>query len=165
MSGLGDGVHLVTVRVALDGTPSFFTEVKDFFVVDRGAAPDAGVTIDGGASGDDAGVVADAGTPDLDPDRDGVPSDRDLCPSIADPAQSDFDADGAGDACDLCPETVAGAIVDASGCAAVDPATADDLAAIVDAILEERFEERLDVNADGAVDAVDYVLRRAGRTR
>ncbi len=34
-------------------------------------------------------------------DGDGVPGDVDVCPAIADPGQEDYDADGAGDACDL----------------------------------------------------------------
>jgi hypothetical protein len=37
----------------------------------------------------------------LDDDGDGVPDHLDNCPSAANPAQSDLDGDGAGDACDL----------------------------------------------------------------
>lgn len=38
----------------------------------------------------------------LDADRDGVLDGVDLCPQVADPAQSDLDADGFGDFCDPC---------------------------------------------------------------
>lgn len=161
VSALPDGVHLVTVRVTLDGAPSFFSEAKAFFVVERGAAPDGGVVADGGTTTEDGGTALDAGTPDLDPDRDGVPSDVDLCPSIADPAQSDFDRDRVGDACDQCPETASGAVVDADGCPRIGEALARDLDAIVEAILAERYEASLDQDQDGVVDARDFVVRRA----
>lgn len=39
-----------------------------------------------------------------DPDRDGVPSALDNCPSAANPDQEDRDQDGKGDACDPCPD-------------------------------------------------------------
>ena len=37
-----------------------------------------------------------------DADRDAVPDDQDLCPSVRDPEQSDGDGDSVGDACDNC---------------------------------------------------------------
>jgi hypothetical protein len=39
-----------------------------------------------------------------DPDGDGIPSDRDNCPAVANPDQRDRDHDGVGDACDTCPD-------------------------------------------------------------
>jgi hypothetical protein len=38
----------------------------------------------------------------LDADGDGVCDGHDVCPAVADPAQTDADGDGRGDACDLC---------------------------------------------------------------
>ena len=40
-----------------------------------------------------------------DPDGDNVPTERDNCPTTANPAQEDADGDGRGDACDVCTDT------------------------------------------------------------
>jgi hypothetical protein len=170
LSGLAPGVHLARVRVSIAGTPSFYTEATALLELPSGGGPglDAGVTPgDAGGPEPDAGAP-DSGVPDRDPDpdRDGIPSDRDLCPSVSDPGQADFDDDAVGDACDLCPESMAAAIVDADGCEAADPATREALDAIVAAILEERFDPALDANGDGRIDALDFVARaRAGGAR
>src|SRR5207244_1329541 len=116
LGSLPAGVHLLKIRVALAGTPSFFSEVKAFVSIDRGGpSTDGGVMItDGGppppidAGLADAGSGApDTGVPstDHDPDRDGIPSEMDNCPDVANADQADFDGDKIGDACDLCPET------------------------------------------------------------
>ena len=78
-----------------------------------------------------------------------------------DPAfdQADFDEDGAGNACDQCPESERGEPVDAAGCRPIDPALRDELDAIVEAILAQRFDAALDQNGDGTIDAQDFVLR------
>jgi hypothetical protein len=64
-----------------------------------------GTVVEG--SFDDAMVPGPGGDPvsfcEADPDGDGVPTARDLCPFTADPAQLDRDGDGVGDACDPCP--------------------------------------------------------------
>ncbi|MBI2376668.1 MAG: hypothetical protein HYV07_21910 [Deltaproteobacteria bacterium] len=169
VSSLSSGVHLLTVRVAAPGEPSFFTELERYFVLRTGPGPDAG-TLDASqtdASAQDAGPadagVPDSGIDDRDPDRDGIPSDVDLCPDRADPAQADFDGDRVGDACDSCPMTAAGTVVDAAGCPPIDETIRATLEAIVEAILDERFDAALDVNDDQKVDVVDFV--KAGRTQ
>lgn len=52
---------------------------------------------------------ADPAAPPVDPDDldgDGVPNERDVCPTDQDPSQHDEDGDGFGDACDVCPTIV-----------------------------------------------------------
>ncbi len=59
------------------------------------------------ADGDDSSPTpGDVATPTpspIDTDGDHVPDNEDNCPLDANPAQKDFDRDGAGDACDPCP--------------------------------------------------------------
>ncbi len=51
-----------------------------------------------------------------DSDLDQVLNRFDNCPAVNNSEQQDTDADGVGDVCDLCPSTVPGAVVDATGC-------------------------------------------------
>ena len=54
--------------------------------------------------------------PPEDTDKDGIPDSGDNCRGVPNADQSDFDADGVGDLCDLCPATGHGAAVDGYGC-------------------------------------------------
>ena len=170
LAALTDGVHVVTVRVATSGAPTFFSETSVMIAIDDTATPvdggvatrpDASVSTDGGVVGPDGSlIVPDAGVdPDVDPDRDGIPNGTDNCPQIANPSQSDFDRDGVGDACDQCPESMAAAAVDSDGCPRLDAADVSILDAIVNAIIEEQFDPTLDQNGDGRIDARDFVLK------
>jgi hypothetical protein len=58
--------------------------------------------------------------PGPDSDADCVADVIDNCPTVANPDQADGDADGVGDACDLCSDTPPGGRVGASGCAPMD---------------------------------------------
>jgi hypothetical protein len=68
----------------------------------------AGFCVVPGGQGLDGGSP-DVGSPDappgtVDTDRDGIPDDRDNCPTIANTDQANEDGDSSGDACDLCPQ-------------------------------------------------------------
>ena len=85
-----------------DNCPNVFNPVRP---MDNGAQADA----DGDGVGDpcdicplDANSSTCAMADPNDPDRDGVPSATDNCPSDRNPAQTDTDNDGKGDACDAC---------------------------------------------------------------
>jgi hypothetical protein len=168
LSFLTAGIHLVTVRAAKSGTPTFFSEARAFVFIDTGVLPDGGVIdVDGGGDPLDGSVEPpDAGSPnDRDPDRDGINNEMDLCPTIADPEQLDFDADGRGDACDDCAETMAGVSVDDRGCPPLDPAIAARLDQIIEAILARAFDPSLDENSDGVIDALDFAKAAKGGAR
>jgi len=47
--------------------------------------------------------LSGAYTVNVDMDHDGIPDDRDNCPTVSNPGQLDTDGDGIGDACDNCP--------------------------------------------------------------
>lgn len=98
--------------IAQHSPPGDVTGAGDSAVPDtvEGAevVPDADV-VEGlsDVQGDD---VAPEVAPELEPevvstddDKDGVPNDQDLCPSVPDSTNLDADGDGAGDVCDECP--------------------------------------------------------------
>ena len=60
-----------------------------------------------------------------DDDNDAVLDDADNCPLVANPDQTDQDADGVGNACDACLNTVGGAWVGPNGCPAMIPGDMD----------------------------------------
>jgi len=168
LDALSDSVHLLRFHAVRAGVPAFWSESLAMIVVDDTVPiTDGGVlpTSDSGVVSPtaDAGPVPepDAGIPsaDRDRDRDGIANETDVCPDAFDREQRDFDQDGRGDVCDACPQTMAGATIDADGCAPVSSEIRDALAAIVAAILEKRFDAALDQNADGKIDAADFVLR------
>ncbi|MBP7933386.1 MAG: hypothetical protein KA354_01945 [Phycisphaerae bacterium] len=61
-----------------------------------------------------------------DTDCDGIPDESDNCPAVSNRDQDDSDGDGAGDACDPCPLTIPGAVMDSTrGCPALIPGDFD----------------------------------------
>ena len=153
----------------LPGTPADVTTDGGVAPEDAGgnpdgaSSPDATTEVDAGLDGGVAEVDTGIPDPDQDPDRDGIPSSVDKCPTVSDRDQRDFDGDGRGDLCDVCADTAPMSMVDAEGC----PVLAAELRSILDriaqAIVEGSFEAALDQNADGVIDARDFVLKaRAG---
>ncbi len=86
-------------------------------------------------------AAAGLAVPRADTDDDGVPDDVDNCPSFANPAQSDSDRDGRGDAC---AQTAWGPDTDADGV----PDNDDDCPAVAD-------PAQADTDGDGLGDACD----------
>lgn len=128
--------------------------VADAAVLDA-AVPDAGRR-------DASVVVVDGSVPDAasvdggleDEDRDGIPRFRDNCPEVSNPAQTDFDGDQRGDACDLCPNEASDGTAD--GCLAVTAAARARLERMMDmSVGLETVDNALDLDGNGTVDAVD----------
>lgn len=62
----------------------------------------------------DGAIDTPTGDPD-DLDGDGIPNDRDNCPTVANPGQENEDGDPRGDACDECPAIASLTVEDADG--------------------------------------------------
>lgn len=60
-------------------------------------------------------AVPDAAVGIADRDRDGIADDRDNCPDLANPDQTNEDGDKFGDGCDVCPQIADNAAVDSDG--------------------------------------------------
>ena len=91
-------------------------------------------------------ATPDTTTPEVaapDADTDGVPDAVDVCPTLSDPAQRDFDGDGIGDACDA----------DADGDGLADPASPPEMLTRVD--LRDFFTEDVCVDGSGALTSDD----------
>ncbi|HLM73009.1 MAG TPA: lamin tail domain-containing protein, partial [Polyangiaceae bacterium] len=107
-----------------------------------------------------------SGLPSVDdPDGDGISSEMDNCPAVFNPirpvdkgAQADYDADGAGDACDACPISAAPA-----PCAKFDLADADADSApdATDNCARAWNPGQADTDSDGKGDACDACPKQA----
>lgn len=122
---------------------------------------------DGVADGlDNAVTVYNPLQTDSDGDGIGDPFDRDLdgdevfngadnCVSTPNPGQEDSDADGAGDACDVCPNTPAGVVVELDGCPAVTDSDNDGVLDVRDNCRLVFNPNQADSDGDGVGDACD----------
>jgi hypothetical protein len=163
LSGLADGVHLVTVRAATGGAPSVYGIARAYVVIDRSVpAPDGGLIEPDAAmmmslDASDAGLLLDSGATGSTDASSGA--DAAFSQDAAAAMCSAGGPAGVPDACNLCPDTPKGTPVDANGCPLVSAQTRADLDAIVQAILDERYDAMLDQNDDGKIDSVDFVIR------
>jgi hypothetical protein len=142
ISALPEGIHAITVRVAINRPaplpPIFRTFVEPFLIAPSNNNP--------------------PNTTPADVDGDGTLNAQDNCANNFNPNQEDFDTDGVGDLCDLCPITKEGATVDIDGCRVFAPGELDTVDAIIEAIQQGVTEAALDRNGDGVVDVQDLYL-------
>ncbi|HEX5038157.1 MAG TPA: thrombospondin type 3 repeat-containing protein [bacterium] len=94
--------HAETASVS-DGVSALSTDLNSASPLDVQPAQTTTYTLDasgaGGQCHDEVTVTVEGPVPDG--DADGIPDATDNCPTVANPEQSDNDADGVGDACDL----------------------------------------------------------------
>jgi len=91
----------VPQRSAID--PIDPTPGELFYYLVEGRNSCGGGSLGSGADGPRPQLVACASNSLADGDGDGTPDEDDVCAAISDPAQTDTDGGGLGDACDACP--------------------------------------------------------------
>ena len=103
------------------------------------------------------------GSNNNDDDGDGVPNDRDNCPTVSNPGQVDGDGDGVGDACDNCPQTANPTQQDSYGGTSGDACEDTDGDGVADVIdldddndaIPDTVEGQVDTDGDGVPDIRD----------
>ena len=112
------------------------------------------MSADGDFIGPDLGGTADG----LDTDDDGVVDERDNCPRVPNPSQSDDDNDGAGNRCDNCPNVNNRNQIDTDGDGRGDACSDSDGDGITDGednCISRPNSEQIDDDDDGIGDVCD----------
>jgi subtilisin family serine protease len=100
-----------------------------------------------------------------DEDEDGIPDDKDNCPSVPNEDQKNSDADQAGDVCDGCPLDSNKTEPGVCGCGEADTdSDGDQIADCIDALPGQPIEKG-DWNNDGNLDLSDLILTLQVLTR
>ena len=109
---------------------------------------------------DDVTITADVGPCD----GDGIPDDQDNCPCMDNPGQEDADNDGAGDACEECPDDAAKTDPGVCGCGvADDDSDGDGAEDCIDECPNDPTDNceclcKGDMNDDGQIDLEDLQM-------
>ncbi|GMV97968.1 MAG: hypothetical protein AMXMBFR83_23210 [Phycisphaerae bacterium] len=155
---------------SIGGAGATERSARIWFETDAGSAQAGSAAYLGpGARSATAAVLVPSAVPDR--DLDGVLDGLDNCPLSPNADQLDADGDGTGDACDACPDTPVGTLVNVRGCPATPgdsdldaDVDADDLAIFVSCLTGPHIGpvssacERMNLDGDGDVDHVDFGL-------